>query len=524
MTDAAPPVTAPTTDSTHPARPVPAASPAAPFGLRLATGLGGVLVAAMMSGLNDRIGSLTMVDMAGARGLSYDEGHLFDTAYGMAEIAAMPFAAWFASTFSLRRFHMAITGIFMLCALLLPLAPNYAWLVALRAVQGFSGGCMIPVLMSAALRFLPAQIKLQGLGFYSLTATFSPNIALWLAGAWTDGLNDWRFTFWQSIPIGLFVLWAIWWGIPQDPIRSERLREMDVPALVTGPPGLALLVFALEEGERMDWFHSPVIAGCLLSGLALTAIFLVSEWVHPAPFIRLQLLERRNYGLGFPVFMGLLIIVIGAGVLPVLQLSEVQRFRPVQTAPVGLIICLPQILLAPLASWLLYRRWVDTRYVAALGMLLMAIACWFGSFVTSEWMVAQFWTVQLLQMVGQPLAVVSFLYLAVAVITPAEAPYLSGLINTLKTVAQIGGAVIVERLMVVRGAAHLQMMTDRAGQLGAITATSGSDLPQRFEPQALTLAVADCYRYAGLFALVLAPLFLLFTYVAAPPQPKKSKD
>lgn len=509
-------------EAVAPVAPTPPAVGQPAWNARIAIGLAGILVAAMMSGLNNRVGSLTLVDMAGARGLAADDAHLLQTVYAAAELAAMPIAAWFATTLSLRRFHMGITLAFMLCAVLLPLAPSFSWLVVLRTVQGLAGGAMIPVLMSAALRFLPGPVKLQGLGFYSLTATFSPNLALWLAATWTDGFHDWRLTFWQVIPVGFIVLAAIWWGIPKDPAKPERFREMNVTGLICGPLGLALLAYVLDEGQRLDWLHSTSISGLLIASLALIGAFLISEWFHPAPFIRLQLLVRRNYHLGFPIFIGILVVSVASALLPALQLAEVQRFRPQQIAPIGLIISLPQLVLAPLVSWLLYRKWVDARHVVAIGLLLIAASCWLGASLDSEWMVEQFWTVQLLQMIGQPLAVVAFLYLAIGITAPAEGPYMSGLINTLKTIGSMGGAVLIEHLVHIGVAAHMRAMIDRAGRIGEIAAAG--DVLGRFEPQAITLAITDIYLMAAALALLLIPPTLLLTHVPAPSVPKQSKD
>jgi DHA2 family multidrug resistance protein len=327
----------------------------------------------MMAGLNDRVTGITLGDFAGARGLAGDDVHLLGTVYEATQLAAMPVASWFAATFSLRRFHLAITGIFMLCALLLPLAPSLGWMLAIRALQGLAGGAMIPLLMGSALRFLPPAIKLQGLGFYSLTATFSPNLALWFAASWTDGWNDWRLTSWQVLPIGVLVLGMVFWGIPQDPVRPERMREVDGPGLVAGPLGLMLLAFVAGEGERLDWFHAPLIVGAAIASVALIAAFVLSAWHHPAPFIKLQMVGRRNFALGLPLFMGILIVVIASALLPAAHLAQVQHFRPLQIAPIGLIISLPQIVLAPLVSALLYRRWVDARHVIALGLALIAL-------------------------------------------------------------------------------------------------------------------------------------------------------
>lgn len=494
-------------------RPVPAPAPV--WGLRLGTGLCGILIAAMMSGLNDRVTGITLTDIAGARGLAGDDAHLLGTIYAATQLAAMPVASWFAATFSLRRFHLAITSVFLLCALLLPLAPSFGWLLVLRAVQGLAGGAMIPLLMGAALRFLPPAIKLQGLGFYSLTATFSPNLALWFAASWLDGWSDWRLTYWQVLPIGLLVLGMVWWGLPQDPVRPERLKEVDAPGLITGPLGLMLLAFVAEEGERLDWFHAPLILGAAIASVALIAAFVVSEWHHPQPFMKLQMVGRRNFALGLPLFMGILVVVIASALLPAAHLAEVQRFRPLQIAPIGLIISLPQILLAPLVSALLYRQWVDARHVVALGLALIATSCWLGMQVTDGWMVHEFWLAQACQMVGQPLAVVPFLYISVSTLaSPAEGALYSGLINTLKTLASVLGAAIVERLLVTGTASHLTTIADRAGRLAL------PRLPAAAETQAVTFAIADAYGLAALLAALLIVPTLLLKHVPPPPPAK----
>jgi len=496
--------------------PVGAPAPAV-WGVRLATGLGGVLVAAMMSGLNNRVGALTLTDMSGGIGISSDAAQWAGTIYGAAELAAMPISAWFAGTFSFRRMHLGITLVFLACALLLPFAPSYGWLITLRAVQGFAGGAMIPLLMSAALRFLPPAIKLHGLGLYSLTATFAPNLALWLAASWVDDLGDWRLIYWQVVPVALFALGAVWWGIPQDPMRPERMREIDWPALLTGPLGLALLAVALQQGERLDWFNSPLILGLVLTGAALLLIFLISEWSHHLPFIRLQLLGRRNIGLGLPLFIVMLLVISASSALPSTQLTQIHGFRPLQIAPIGLIISIPQLLLAPLVSALLYWRKADARLVASAGLLLMATGCWLGSRLTSDWMVAQFALAQACQMVGQPMAIISFLFLATSVAAPMEGQFVSGLVNMLVALAKICGAVIVQRFLSQDSASYLNQMTEASSGLIDLPVDPGA-LLSRYRPEALTLAISDLYLLVALVAAALVVPTLLMTHIA-PPQP-----
>ena len=51
----------------------------------------------------------------------------------------------------------------MVLGLLCPFAPNLPTLYVLRALQGVAGGCLPPMLIIVALRYLPPKVKLYGL-------------------------------------------------------------------------------------------------------------------------------------------------------------------------------------------------------------------------------------------------------------------------------------------------------------------------------------------------------------------------
>src|SRR5690606_29431166 len=168
--------------------------------LRPVCGLLGIFVAATTASLAGRMGALALADLRGALGFGFDAASWLGTAHAAAELIAMPFAAWFAITVSVRRFVLWAIGLSGLAALALPLARSLELMLALRALQGLAGGALIPLLMMAALKFLPPRVKLYGLALYSLTATFASTIAVWLVGVWTDGFADWRLVYWQCVP------------------------------------------------------------------------------------------------------------------------------------------------------------------------------------------------------------------------------------------------------------------------------------------------------------------------------------
>jgi DHA2 family multidrug resistance protein len=485
----------------------PMGPPPTPFTPRLFTGVMGVLVAAMMSGLNSRLGGLILAGMRGAMGLGVDDGRWITTVYSAAELVAMPISGWLAITFSMRRYHMALVSAFALLALIIPFAPSFGWLLGLRAAQGLVGGALIPVLMAAALRFFPPSFKLYGLAIYSLTATFAPNLAVWLAGLWADGFGDLRLASWQALPLAALSLGMVGWGLPQDRLALGRLQSVDWLGLATGSAGLAMLIIGLDEGERLDWFASPFISFMLGGGLALFVVFLIAEWHHLNPFLQLRLLARRNLWLGFTLFVGTLLVAMSGALLPAMAMGELHGFRAPQIAPVALVISLSQLAVAPLVAMLLYRPWVDARWVMVAGYGLLALACGGGARITPDWMAAQFLPLQILQAFGQPMVIVSLLFLATGVVAPMEGPYVAGTVNTLRALGLFLGVVLVERIIAVRAAHHATALADFAGL--ALSGEGLADLPRHIGEQAFLLSLADAYRCLGALALLLMP-FPLF--------------
>lgn len=506
------------------------ATPAPPaFGPRLAVGLGGVLVACLGASLSERVTDVALADLRGAMGIGFDDSTWLTSLYAAFQVAAMVFAPWCAVTFSLRRFTLwAIAG-FAFIALLLPFAPGLSSLYLLRALQGLLGGCLPPMLMTVALRFLPPGIKLYGLGAYALTATFSPNLGIPLAAFWFEYLG-WQFIFWQAIPFCLVALAAVAWGIPQDPLRLERLRQLNSFGLATGFPGIVLLVIALLQGERLDWLESPLIRDLLLAAGGLLLAFLINESSLPLPFLKLDMLKRRNLLHALLTLCGVTLIVVASIAIPAEYLARVQGYRPLQTAPLALLIALPQLLVIPLVSALCNRPGVDSRWVLAFGLALCALASLLGSGVTSDWTRENFYLLMALLAVGQPMAVVPILMSGTSVVAPMEGPFASSWFNGLRGLASAVSGALLAWLGSQREAFHLDLLLDQAGNTGPATqltlarlaespAAALQALGQQSLVQAEVLAVADKYRLLAAFAAALILLVPLLPRRVYPPRP-----
>lgn len=502
----------------------PAAS-AQPFGARIVVGMLGVLLASLSAGLNEHVTDVAMPDVRGALAIGHDEGTWLLALYEATQVAAMAFAPWFAVTLSLRRFTLAAIASFGLLALLCPFAPNVETLYALRALQGLAGGCMPPMLMTVALRFLPPGIKLYGLGAYALTATFAPNLGVPLAALWTEFVG-WPWVFWQVVPLCLVALAAVAWGIPQDPLRLERFRQFDHLGLALGLPGILMLVIGLLQGERLDWFESSLVSLLVIGGAGLLVAFFVNEWTHPLPFFRLDILKRRNFTHALVTLAGVLIVLGACMGVPAELLAELHGYRPLQTAPLVLLVALPQLLTLPLVAGLCNIPRVDCRWVLALGLLLCGGSALGMSQLTSEWIRDHFYWLMALHILGQPMAVVPLLMLSTSVVAPVEGPFASAWFNSVRGFSAVLGSTVVGVLMSSREHYHSNRLVDQLGnapqaldlrldQLGGAL----GDLANQVREQASVLAAADTlWLMAGLaFALILLiPWLPTRTY---PPRP-----
>ena len=508
------------------AAPVAMVPPA--FGLRIITGLCGVLVACIASSLNERVTDVAMADLRGAMSIGFDESTWLTSLYVAFQVAAMVFAPWCAATFSLRRFTLVAIAGFAFIALLCPFVPGLGSLYLLRSVQGLLGGCLPPMLMTVALRFLPPGIRLYGLGAYALTATFAPNLGIPLAAFWFEYVG-WQFIFWQVIPFCLFALAAVAWGIPQDPLRLERFRQLDWLGLLTGFPAVVLLVIALLQGERLDWLDSPLIRNLLLAGVGLLVAFLLNEASHPLPFLKLDMLKRRNLLHALLSLCGVILVFSASIAIPAEYLARAQGYRPLQTAPLALLIALPQLLVIPLVSGLCNRPGVDSRWILALGLSLCSLSCLLGSEITGEWTRENFYPLLAIQIIGQPMAVVPILMSGTSVVAPPEGPFASAWFNGLRGFASACSGALLAWLGSQREAFHLDLLLDRTGNAGLAMQQALSHLgesPAAWQAlgrqsleQAEVLAAADKYRLMAAFAAALILLIPLLPKRTYPPRP-----
>jgi MFS transporter, DHA2 family, multidrug resistance protein len=503
-------------------------------------GLVGVLIAAMTSEFNDQVTSIALADVRGALGIGHDSGTWIESLYVSAEIIGMAISPWLLMTFTLRRWTLFAIALCGASSALIPFSPNIEAIYALRLLQGLAEGLIIPLVLTAALRILTPNVRLYGLAVYALTATFTPALATTVAALWTD-IVDWRFVFWQTIPLCSLAGVLVWYCLHQDQPRYERFRMLDWRGALLLVIGTGALSTMLYQGDRLDWFNSTLI--CLLALVSALAIplLLVNEWFHPLPLLKLQMLGRRNVAYGALGLFTFLVIGQSGSSVPLRYLQEVQGYRPLQSNLITLEIAALQLLMLPAMALLLDYKRVDSRVVSLVGLGLILASCIGSSYLTVYWNRDQFYLWQLLQAIGQPMVIMPLLMMVTnSIAGPAEGPFAAALVNTSRAVAEATGAWFLALIDRWRNALHSDRIIDEVGQDRWRVIQSKGVLPQYPPPltpdgqprvpnsleafshavqqQVTILSTSDTFLILGALAVLLMVVVMTLPVRALPPR------
>lgn len=254
----------------------------------LTTGLFlGVLVAAM----DGTIVATSMGTIVGELG-GLDMFVWVTSAYMIAEMAAMPIFGKLSDMYGRKTFFIfGIVG-FVLGSILCGTANSIIELSIYRAIQGISGGALIPIAFTIMIDAAPVESrgKLSGLfgAAFGLASIFGPS----LGSVITEYLS-WQWIFYINLPIGLvaFVLVAFFYAESHE--RSQQ--PVDWLGALSLVGAILCFMFALElGGEMLSWSSLPVLS--LLSAfVVLIIIFIIAERKAAEPVIPFALFKNRLF-------------------------------------------------------------------------------------------------------------------------------------------------------------------------------------------------------------------------------------
>ncbi|WP_407148519.1 MDR family MFS transporter [Bradyrhizobium sp. ORS 86] len=437
----------------------------------------GANLGAFMAVLNIQIVNASLADVQGAIGAGIDDGGWISTSYLIAEIIVIPLSGWLAQVFSVRRYLLVNALLFLVFSAACALAQDLPQMIALRAVQGFTGGVLIPMAFTLIITLLPKAKQPIGLALFALSATFAPAIGPTIGGYLTENWG-WQYIFYVNLVPGAIMIGMLYVSLDASPMKLSLLRQGDWPGIITMAIGLAALQTVLEEGNKDDWFGSPFIVRLsVIAAIALTA-FLVIELTVEKPLLNLRLLIRRNFGFGMLANFLLGIALYGSVFILPQYLSRIQGYNAEQIGMVLAWTGLPQLLLIPLVPRLMQR--FDPRILITIGFALFAGSNFMNIYMTNDYATDQLFWPNIVRAVGQALVMAPLSAVATAGIEPENAGSASGLFNMMRNLGGAVGIAVLQTVLTKREQFHSNVLTESVSLFEQATRTRIGQLTQYF--------------------------------------------
>jgi MFS transporter, DHA2 family, multidrug resistance protein len=523
-------------------RAAPGASPTVPAPPAQIPWLGllAVLLGTFISTLNTRLSNFGLADIRGAVHAGFDEGAWITTAQTVGQMLIAPVALWAGAVHGPRRPLMMAAAAFAFISALEPFSPNLPTLLAMQFGGGLTTGFFVPLTLGFVLRNMPPKAWAYGIALYALNLEVSLNVSASLEGWYVEHLS-WTWIFWQNVPLALGMALCLRFGVPPEPVIVNRPRA-DLFGLASGGLGLALIYAALDQGNRLDWTNSGVVWALMLAGAVLLVGFFVHEarTTHPAVDLKVVLTAPLPRLLVMVAFLRLTILSTAYAIPQFL--GVVRGFRALQVGQSLLWIAVPQLVMCFTAGYLLRRT--DPRLVASVGFLFICAACLMVAHgLTPDWSTDQFIPSQLLQAVGQGLALSGVIFFAILHLRPQDALTFGAALQMSRLMGGEIGTAFIATLIRVRAqiasnhlGLHVQVgdgqaiqrmrayaaATAQAGAPGTASARGTAVLGSVVHTAAITQGIIDAFVVIA--AMTAVTLIIIVTRRAAPLGPASHRS
>jgi DHA2 family multidrug resistance protein len=382
------------------------------------------------------------------------------TGYLTAEIIAIPLTGLLTRALTLRWMFVAATAGFTLASLGCALSTGMVALIAIRVVQGFCGGMLIPPVFTGVFILIEEKHRVLATTIAGACAMIAPAIGPVIGGYLTEAYS-WRWIFLINIPPGLCVIALVAGLVRAGAPDLTALRKIDFGTMGLAAIFLATLEVVLNEGPRRDW-HGALID----SLMAISAIsgILAIKWAlnHASPFVDLRRFRQLSFsiGCGFSFVLGF--GLYGSIYLLALFLSLVRGHTPLAVGEIMIVTGISRLIMAPAAAILEVR--INARLLTAIGFGLFGIGAFANGFITSATDSSGLFWPQVLRGAAMMLCLLPATRLALDGWPPEEIADASGLFNLMRNLGGAIGIAVVDTIVEQRTPGHAALL---AAQLQA---------------------------------------------------------
>lgn len=457
------------------------------------------MLGAFMAILDIQITNAALKDITGTLGATLEEGSWISTSYLVAEIIIIPLSAWLTDVLSLRRYFIGTAILFLIFSVMCAWSWDLTSMIVFRAMQGITGGALIPLALVILLTYLPKRLHPVGMAMFALTATFAPAIGPTIGGWLTENFT-WVSIFYINLVPGTLLIVGSFFSLKSEPMQLSLLKKGDYPGILTMAVGLGCLTVFLEEGERKDWFGSNLILWLgIISALSLTA-FLIIEFYEKEPFINLRLFKNRAFGLATIINMSVGLGLYGFIYILPLYLAQVQGYNAMQIGETIMWLGVPQLFIIPFIP--LMMKHLDLRVMVFVGLCLFGASSCMNAFLTNQSGMDQLKYSQIVRAFGQPLIMVPLLTIATGTLSHREAGSASGLFNMTRNLGGSVGIALLSTLLTMREHFHSERLGEAISESSPYVRERLTQMTQYFIVAGSDPVTASQQAYASIDLVV----------------------
>jgi EmrB/QacA subfamily drug resistance transporter len=240
----------------------------------------GLMVAMLLASLDQMIFSTALPTIVGElNGVN----HMLwvTTAYILASTIMLPVYGKLGDLIGRKRLFIGAIAVFILGSVIGGLAPDMAWLIGGRAVQGLGGGGLMILAQAIIADVVPARERGRYMGVMGGVFALSSVAGPLLGGFFTEGIG-WRWAFWMNVPLGVLAIASatFFLRLPKHPRNKAPLDIAGITLLALASTGLVLTT--TWGGTTYGWGSLTILALMVVTVVAAAAfVFVERKAVEP---------------------------------------------------------------------------------------------------------------------------------------------------------------------------------------------------------------------------------------------------
>ncbi|MFE7407181.1 MDR family MFS transporter [Isoptericola sp. NPDC057559] len=268
----------------------------------------GLLVAMLLASLDQTVFATALPTIVGELD-GVDHMLWVTTAYLLASTITMPVYGKLGDLVGRKSIFIAALSLFLVGSVIGGLAPDMAWLIIGRAVQGLGGGGLMVLSQAIIADVVPVRERGKYMGVMGAVFGVSSVVGPLLGGWFTDSIG-WRWAFWINIPLGIAAIAfaAAFLKLPKHDVKVK----LDVWGIFTMAVAVTSIILVTSwGGTQYDWDSGRII-GLIITAVLAAAAFVLAEYKAAEPIIPLGLFKNRNFVLATAAGLFIGVAMFGA--------------------------------------------------------------------------------------------------------------------------------------------------------------------------------------------------------------------